>query len=57
MRIATRHLQPALCVLAGLVMQSSGFAASHREAPITALDPKADITDWYTFVSPNIPKR
>jgi len=57
MRIATRHLQPALCVLAGLVMQSSGFAASHREAPITALDQKADITDWYTFVSPEHPDK
>jgi Domain of unknown function (DUF4331) len=27
------------------------FAASHREAPITALDHKADITDIYAFVS------
>jgi hypothetical protein len=27
-------------------------AASHREAPITALDHKADITDWFAFVSP-----
>lgn len=27
------------------------FAANHREAPITALDRTADITDWYTFVS------
>ena len=26
-------------------------AASHREAPITALDEKADITDWFAFVS------
>lgn len=26
-------------------------AASHREAPITALDHKADITDFYAFVS------
>ncbi len=26
--------------------------ASHREAPITALDHKADITDWFAFVSP-----
>src|SRR5574341_465064 len=26
-------------------------AASHREAPITALDTKADITDWFAFVS------
>jgi hypothetical protein len=27
------------------------FTASHREAPITALDRAADITDWYSFVS------
>jgi hypothetical protein len=31
------------------------FASSHREAPITALDQKADITDWYAFVDPNHP--
>jgi hypothetical protein len=30
-------------------------AASHREAPITALDQKADITDWFAFVSPEHP--
>lgn len=27
------------------------FAANHREAPVTALDHKADITDVYAFVS------
>ncbi len=27
------------------------FAASHREAPLTALDHPADITDFYAFVS------
>ena len=32
-------------------------AASHREAPITALDQKADITDWYAFVSPEKPDK
>src|SRR5262249_38648124 len=26
-------------------------ASSHREAPITALDRGADVTDWYAFVS------
>jgi hypothetical protein len=31
------------------------FASSHREAPITALDQKADITDWYAFVDPSNP--
>src|ERR1700723_4359384 len=30
-------------------------ASSHREAPITALDQKADITDWYCFVDPGRP--
>jgi hypothetical protein len=32
-------------------------AANHREAPITALDHKADITDFFAFVSygPNQP--
>lgn len=40
-----------------LVAALSGplFASSHREAPITALDQKADITDWYAFVDPNQP--
>lgn len=29
------------------------LAANHREAPITALDHKADITDFFAFVSYN----
>lgn len=33
------------------------FASSHREAPITALDHTADVTDWYTFVSYDHPDR
>ena len=33
------------------------LASSHREAPITALDHKADITDWFAFVSPEHPDR
>ena len=33
------------------------FAANHREAPLTALDTKADITDWYAFVSYNDPSK
>ncbi len=32
-------------------------AANHREAPITALDRLADITDWYTFVSYDDPSK
>jgi hypothetical protein len=39
--------------MAGLAMSVSpvGFAANHREAPITALDHKADISDVYAFRS------
>jgi hypothetical protein len=32
-------------------------AANHREAPITALDRTADITDWFTFVSYDNPDK
>jgi hypothetical protein len=40
-----------------LSVSQPNFAASHREAPITALDQKADITDWFTFVSPEHPDK
>ena len=52
----TRNL---LCPLlaAALAVPQSGFAASHREAPITALDHKADITDLYAFVSYDDPSK
>jgi hypothetical protein len=40
-----------------LVAPPSSFASSHREAPITALDHTADITDWYAFVSFDHPDR
>ncbi len=33
------------------------FASSHREAPISALDRTADVTDWYAFVSFDHPDR
>ena len=40
------------CLLATLLLAPpASFGASHREAPITALDEKADITDVYAFVS------
>lgn len=42
-------LAATLAVL--LAVPSPGFAANHREAPITALDHKADITDVYAFRS------
>jgi hypothetical protein len=40
-----------LFTLNGTPYWNMARAASHREAPITALDHTADITDWYTFVS------
>ncbi|HXP41981.1 MAG TPA: DUF4331 family protein, partial [Candidatus Acidoferrales bacterium] len=46
-------LAVSLCMLA----PSSLFASSHREAPITALDRSADVTDWYAFVSYDNPKK
>src|SRR6202161_1406126 len=39
----------AMCLL--LITPPGAFASSHREAPITALDHAADITDFYAFVS------
>ncbi len=38
-----------------ILVPASLFASSHREAPITALDRTADVTDWYAFVSYNNP--
>lgn len=40
-----------LAVAAALASMPPSLAAGHREAPITALDPKADITDVYAFLS------
>jgi hypothetical protein len=45
----------ALALLA--LVSTNSFASSHREAPITALDRTADITDWYAFVSYDHPDR
>jgi Domain of unknown function (DUF4331) len=45
--IAVVGLALGLCML----IPSEPFASSHREAPITALDRSADVTDWYAFVS------
>ena len=54
-----RKLQRLLTILLALLMAAPppGFSASHREAPITALDRTADITDLYAFVSFNNPSR
>jgi hypothetical protein len=42
-------------LLSGLPKFQTAEASSHREAPLIALDPSADITDFYAFVSPDRP--
>ncbi|HEU4901206.1 MAG TPA: DUF4331 family protein, partial [Flavisolibacter sp.] len=47
-----------LCLSLGFVLLSvSGFASSHREAPLISNDPLADNTDVYAFRSPNDPEK
>jgi Domain of unknown function (DUF4331) len=48
-----KNLKLIVALATALLMlgPSSLFASSHREAPITALDRSADVTDWYAFVS------
>jgi hypothetical protein len=48
-----KRLTPYLAAFlsAFLAAPAPSFAASHREAPLTALDHPADITDFYAFVS------
>ena len=48
-------LAVAMCMVC--MTPHSSFASSHREAPITALDHAADITDFYSFVSYDHPDR
>jgi hypothetical protein len=40
-----------------IAVPPGAFASSHREAPVTALDHAADITDFYAFVSYDHPDR
>jgi hypothetical protein len=47
----------ALLMTAFLLVPTGMFASSHREAPISALDHSADVTDWYAFVSYDHPDR
>lgn len=44
-------IQSILLACMAIAMSSTSFAASHREAPLIALDPSADITDVYAFRS------
>src|SRR6201982_3379220 len=47
----------ALSMSLTMLVPSSLLASSHREAPITALDRTADVTDWYAFVSYDNPNK
>jgi hypothetical protein len=40
-----------------LAALSAPWAANHREAPLTAIDTKADITDWFAFASYDNPAK
>ena len=42
---------------AGAVAVTAGFGSSHREAPLTAIDPTADDTDVYAFKAPDAPDK
>ena len=53
----TRSILRAAAAVAVVAAPLAVFTASHREAPITALDRPADITDWYSFVSYDDPSK
>lgn len=60
MHLTTLVLHRRRMLLAILIcgaLAGSAQAANHREAPLTALDTKADITDWFAFVSYNDPAK
>lgn len=46
-----------LAFAVGLALAAPAHAANHREAPLTAFDHKADITDFFAFVSYNNPTK
>ena len=45
----------AAAILAGALSVTLGVTSSHREAPLTALDPTADDTDVYAFTAKDAP--
>ena len=48
-----KHVRTAIALILvfAIALPQVALPSSHREAPITALDHKADITDIYAFVS------
>src|ERR671921_2055919 len=56
MRTSRRFAAAAAGALAaGAVAASIGIGSSHREAPMTSLDPTTDDTDVYAFTAPDAP--
>jgi hypothetical protein len=58
--MATRRLAVLIAALlaataAVALVVSAGSGSSHREAPLSALDPTGDDTDVYAFVAPDAP--
>ncbi|HEX2105201.1 MAG TPA: DUF4331 domain-containing protein [Solirubrobacteraceae bacterium] len=45
----------AAALAAGALAVTLGFGSSHREAPLTSLDPTGDDTDLYAFTAPDAP--
>ena len=46
------QIQRFVCLIVSMLLATApGYSSNHREAPITALDHQADITDLYAFVS------
>src|ERR1700677_3571132 len=56
-RMPRRRSFVSLAMSLLLITPPGVFASRHREAPITALDHAADITDFYAFVSYDHPDR
>ena len=52
-----KSLTALILLAASVIIMPSAWSANHREAPLTALDTKADITDWYAFVSYDDPSK
>lgn len=50
-KLVAMFLASLFFIVGGTPHWNVSRAASHREAPITALDHKADINDWFGFVS------
>src|SRR6266487_1040042 len=51
--VSMKRLIFAAVIAAAAIAVALSFGSSHREAPLTALDPTADDTDIYAFVAPD----